>query len=86
MITFTKHRNSNGSIDYTAELERPFTNAWGETAKVALMWYNNTSRDWVVSLASDAATRYQVGPSAYVYSRAEAVEIVEALVRGEDAV
>lgn len=78
-IVWTKHRNSNGSIDYTAPLASP-VRCYDGIANAVQIWYNFTTRDWVCMLVSDAETRYQRGPSEYMYTRAEAEAFAGVLI------
>lgn len=64
-------RDPNIGNTYYTPLGEPIRKVDG-IARQIMMWYNRTTRDWVVSYA-DSEGR-QVGSSEYVYTRTDAEE------------
>lgn len=79
-MKWTKRNHGTMTNDYLTPLHEAQTDRYGETATQVLMWYNPYEKSWVVSLAD--AEGHQVGPSRYVYSKAEAIEEAQFLVNG----
>jgi len=83
MLNFSKVKDERG-YTYVAPLDHPVLHhtvtGWYETrpATHVMVWYNFTTRDWVVSYSSQDYGS-QVGSSEYVYSRGEANDLAQML-------
>lgn len=77
---FVSLRDERG-LTYVIALAEPRRMGYDGEATHACIWFNRTTRDWVVSASNGLGQ--QVGSSEYVYSREEAEEIALDLASGD---